>query len=146
MARQHVGYTPKSVGCLEAYKLYWKNAFDFNGRASLTEYWYPMIWQIIFSMAISVLFVVFFMGSVFSASGQGEAWMGAGIGLLGFSIIVVIWEIINFIPSLSIAVRRLHDTGKSGLFMLLMFAWGIGPIVLLIFLALPSDRNQNKYN
>lgn len=50
-----------------------------------------------------------------------------------------------FIPGLSLAVRRLHDTGKSGLWMLVTFVPIVGTILLLIFMVQRGNPMANLY-
>jgi uncharacterized membrane protein YhaH (DUF805 family) len=94
---------------------------DFSGRATRSEYWY---------------FVLFYFLCAFIA-GILDGILGLGV----FSIIAVFGLLL---PSLAVAVRRLHDTGKSGWWMLI----GIVPlafIVLLVFFCQKSDEAENAY-
>ena len=88
------------------------------GRASRSEYW----WWTLF---------------VFIAS------FGAGIldGLIGSDSINIFANIVSlvvFLPNLCVAIRRCHDSGHSGW-------WVICPIVNLVMMFLPSDPNENEY-
>jgi len=65
--------------------------------------------------------------------------MDSAIGTL-FNIVYILISLGLFLPSLAIAVRRLHDTGRSGWWMLLTLLPILGPIVLLVFFVLPSKR------
>ena len=62
-----------------------------------------------------------------------------------FTFICGIIELALFLPSLGLAVRRLHDIGKSGWWWLLSFACCIGPIVLIIWFIKESDPVENEY-
>ncbi len=135
----------KNVGFTEAYKLYWKNAFDFSGRANLAEFWFVMVWDMIIGMGMAILFIVLSLGAVTSASGPGEGWMIVGFGIIALIVVAAIWSLVNLIPAISLTVRRLHDSDKSGLFVLLIFLWGIGSIILLVLMCLPSDPHENRY-
>ncbi len=48
-------------------------------------------------------------------------------------------------PTLAVSVRRLHDIGRSGWWLLIAFIPLIGAIVLLIFMVLDSKPNNNDY-
>ncbi len=133
------------VGFVEAYKLYWKNAFNFSGRASVAEYWFAILWNIIISVAISILFVVVLIGLIFGLAGTNFLYMPLGLSVLVLLIVAFVWGIVNLIPGISLMVRRLHDSGKSGLFALLSLVWVVGTIILLVFMCLPSDENENQY-
>lgn len=50
-----------------------------------------------------------------------------------------------FIPAAAVLVRRLHDVGRSGWWILVGFVPLIGDVVLLIFALLPSQPGQNRY-
>lgn len=89
----------------------YQNTFNFSGRASLGEIWSLFSFQaIIYAILLAVL----------SVSKQGT----------GAEIISIIWIcvlVINAIPNLSCQVRRLHDVGRSGWYLLI----GAVPIVNL---------------
>jgi uncharacterized membrane protein YhaH (DUF805 family) len=53
--------------------------------------------------------------------------------------------IVLFIPGITVAVRRLHDTGRTGWWLLLIFLPFIGPIILIIFYLIDSDPGDNEY-
>src|SRR5690606_13737347 len=63
-----------------------------------------------------------------------------GMGLLGG-----IYALAVLIPSLAVSVRRLHDTDRSGWWLLIALVPLIGAIVLLVFLVLDSNSGQNQY-
>ena len=69
---------------------------QFTGRARRSEYWYFVLFNLIVSMGL---------GAVDAATG------------LGF--LSALYGLIAFIPGIAVAVRRLHDTGKSGLWLLI---------------------------
>lgn len=60
-------------------------------------------------------------------------------------IVNVIWYIATIVPSLALSVRRLHDVGKSGWWMLLSLIPIVGSIVILVWLLTDSDMNENEY-
>jgi uncharacterized membrane protein YhaH (DUF805 family) len=49
------------------------------------------------------------------------------------------------LPSLAVAARRLHDTGRSGWWLLLIFAILIGWIILIVWYCQDSNSGENKY-
>ncbi len=63
----------------------------------------------------------------------------------GMGILVGLYIFLIIIPSLSVTVRRLHDTGKSGLWVLLSLIPIIGAIVLLVFTVQDSVPSENEY-
>lgn len=64
----------------------------------------------------------------------------AGLGLLGG-----IYSLAVLIPSIAVTIRRLHDTGRTGWWFLLIFIPLIGAIVLLVFMVLDSEEGTNDY-
>jgi uncharacterized membrane protein YhaH (DUF805 family) len=96
---------------------------DFTGRARRSEYWW---------FALSV-FIVYF---VFSIVGRG---FGAG-AVLGYLAGLAL-----FLPSLAVAVRRLHDTNRSGWWYLISFIPLVGGIILIVFFCQDSAGGPNQY-
>ena len=94
---------------------------DFTGRATRSEYWYFILFSFLLSFAFSVIdtFVINRM------IGMDSSQSGGILGVL-FSLALII-------PSIAIGVRRLHDTGKSGLWLLIGFLPVIGTLILLFF-------------
>ena len=108
----------------DAYKLAWVNFAKCTGRSRRSEFWF-------FGLAnFVVLFILGIIGGII-----GEA----GMALPGIYVLAII------IPGISLAVRRLHDTGKSGCFILLGLIPLIGEIILLYFYCLDSEERQNEY-
>lgn len=105
---------PGNVSFGEAVKNFFVKAFDFNGRATRSEYW----WAFLFNFLVS--FVTGMIGGVIS-------------GLV---------TLVFFIPGLSLGVRRLHDTGKSWVWMLLGLIPVLGVIILIVFYCQDSDGDN----
>lgn len=101
----------------------------FSGRARRKEYWYFFLFSLIISIVLAVVDGV--TGS-FSAE--------AGVGLLGG-----IYALAVLIPGLAVSVRRLHDTGRSGWWLLIALIPVIGAIVLLVFMVLEGKPGTNQY-
>ena len=112
-------------------KVVFDNYANFEGRARRSEYWYYVLLNALLGVGIFVL------GAVFA---------GMEIGILSglFMLAYVVLAVGTFIPSLAVAVRRLHDGNYSGWFLLLGFV-PIANIVLIVFLATEGTRGPNKY-
>lgn len=109
----------------EAVKTAFDKYADFNGRASRSEYWYYVLFIFLVSMAISTI--------------------GGPIG--GPRLVYVLNTLLTlvlFLPSLAALFRRLHDTGRTGLWFLLGF-FPLTAIVLIVFLCLDSQPGENEY-
>ncbi|GGR55533.1 membrane protein [Deinococcus seoulensis] len=120
------------------------NYANFQGRARRREYWmYTLINAIItFVLAIPLFSVVMALIAEADASADpGAALTGT---TLIFATIYALYALATFIPSLAIAVRRLHDTGKSGWWYLLNLV-PMGSLVIFIFTILDSESGSNKW-
>ena len=106
-----------------------KNYAAFNGRARRKEYWYFLLFNIIISIVLAVI-----DGVTGSFNPKG------GMGLLGGIYILAI-----LIPGIAVSVRRLHDTARSGWWLLIGLVPLIGGIVLLVFMVQDSKLGQNQY-
>ena len=106
-----------------------KEYANFNGRARRKEYWMFTIFNIIFGGIAMTLDSVF-----------GIAIEGVGYGpLYGVYVLVL------FIPGLAVAVRRLHDIGKSGWMILIALIPVIGAIWILVLMLTDSKLGKNQY-
>ena len=108
---------------MEWYKKALQNYAVFTGRAHRTEYWMFVLFHFLILVAVSFI----------------ENMLGLGGFLSG------LYGIALFIPLISAAVRRLHDTGRSGWWYLLMLIPVIGTIIVIVMLALDSEAGSNEY-
>ena len=106
---------------------------DFNGRARRKEYWMFALVNFIISLAIVGLD---------NALGQSFSYTG---NVLGAGVFNSIYNLLILIPSLTVAVRRLHDVGKSGWMLLIGLIPLVVAIWLLILLLRDSEAGENKY-
>jgi uncharacterized membrane protein YhaH (DUF805 family) len=121
----------------------------FNDRAEKKEFWYFSLFVVIFSIALAFIdafipgFDTFFeipLPEQLNATYGSTYSTPSGVGLLGG-----IYALAMAIPSLSIAVRRLHDTDRTGWWLLLVLLPLIGIIVLMVFWAKDSTPGENRY-
>jgi len=82
------------------------------------------------------------LGTLLSSSLTSGVAYVARVVLLGGVTIV---HLIIFIPYLAIVVRRLHDSGKSGFWILITFFPYVGGLILLLFFLQDSDSGWNAY-
>jgi uncharacterized membrane protein YhaH (DUF805 family) len=109
---------------------------DFNGRARRTEYWVFALVNCIISI---VLWSIIYLPTVLHGRGENGTYP-----LLG-SCLFLLFCLATFLPGLAVAIRRLHDTGKSGWWFLITFVPLVGSIILLIFLFMDSQPGPNQY-
>ena len=100
---------------------------DFNGRARRSEYWFFILFSVIAGIVANILNSILHLPS----SSTGTTLLGS---LLNLALLL---------PNLGVAVRRLHDTGRSGWWLLIALT-GVGVIVLIVFFVFDS-QGDNKY-
>ena len=108
-----------------------ENYDNFNGRARRSEYWY-------FTLTNTLVFIGLYIVTIVGVLAKISVLAGIG-GLLLISFVLV-----TLIPQVAVAVRRLHDIGKSGAFLFLRLV----PFVSLIFLyfyTIDGEKNDNRY-
>ncbi|MEI8595854.1 DUF805 domain-containing protein [Photobacterium sp. Hal280] len=101
----------------------------FSGRAQRQEYWYFFLINLVITLALGIV------DNLLNTPGAGE-----GTGLLGG-----VYSLAVLLPSVAVGVRRLHDIGKSGWWMLLSLIPVIGFVVLLFFFARDGQPGPNEY-
>ena len=101
----------------------------FEGRARRREYWFFVLFYILISVVLAV--VDRMLGTYDETYGMGALGALFCLGLL--------------IPSIAVGARRLHDTGRSGWWLLVGFIPVIGVIVLIVFFVLDSQPGTNAY-
>ena len=95
---------------------------DFSGRSMRSEYWYWLLFVILGSFVAAIVDAFttgFLLGAVF------------GLG--------------TFLPGLAVAIRRLHDTNRSGWWILLGVVPIIGWIILFIWYATEGTSGENRF-
>lgn len=101
----------------------------FQGRSQRAEYWYFGLFYCLIYIALIILDVLTGLYS--------EQW--------GYGLFSTLASIALFLPSLSVTIRRLHDTNRSGWWFLIALIPLIGLIVLLVFLVQDSTAGDNLY-
>lgn len=115
--------SPSYVGMVDAVKLFIQNYTNFNGRSTRSEYWFTYL---AFLIVGSVLGLLSSFLSIFKIL----------TGLLSLAILI---------PSLALSIRRLHDIGKSGWYLLMSLIPLVGGIIVLVFLCTPSQPQGNQW-
>ena len=102
--------------------------FIFSGRASRPEYWFFFLFIVIWSIIAGIIDLQFF--TQVSVTQTDEVKSVAATSRQPVQSIV---GLIVFIPHLAVAFRRMHDTGRSGLYALLPILLMVGAFAVLIF-------------
>jgi uncharacterized membrane protein YhaH (DUF805 family) len=110
------------------YLLALKGYAIFRGRSRRAEYWYFVLVQTIIILACVAADNL--LGLNFEEANNGP--------------ITAIYGLLTFLPQLAVSIRRLHDTGRSGWWILIGFTI-IGAIPLIIWYATDSEAGNNKF-
>ncbi len=120
---------------IEAVKSAYANYVNFSGRAQRSAYWWWALFQ-------------FVVGAIIALA-EGGGSMTSGDGAVGVAVVgglfTMLWTLINLLPGLSLLVRRLHDTDRSGWWALILFVPLIGVIVLLVWLCSKGTSGVNRF-
>lgn len=111
---------------------YWKkvvleNYLNFDGRARRAEFWWYFLANLIISIVLNI---------IDAALGLGGGYGGVLSGIYGLAVLL---------PGIAVGIRRLHDTGKSGWWLLIVFVPIVGIIVLIVFWATDGTPGTNDY-
>lgn len=93
-----------------------QNYFKFSGRARRSEYWYFFLFNLIIIIILNII----------------DAALSLGITL------TAIYDLAVLIPAIAVGVRRMHDTNRSGWFILI-------PLVNIVFACMDGTPGENKY-
>ena len=112
---------------LNYYKTFWTKAFDFKGRSTRSEYWWAYLANII----------IYFLLAIFVGISSA---ISETLGLL-FNLIYILYALGQFIPSISICIRRVRDMGKAWPWIFINLIPIIGAIWYIVLLCQPSLPN-----
>ncbi len=118
------------VGFGEAIRQACRNGFAYRGRASRSAYWWFLLFQ-------GVVFAVVAIASTPLAGNKGAS--------LAIAIISSLPLLYLEMATLALWVRRLHDTDRSGWWILILIVPYVGAITLLIFTLLKGTPGPNRY-
>ncbi|SHI95084.1 Uncharacterized membrane protein YhaH, DUF805 family [Shimia gijangensis] len=107
-------------------------SLNFTGRATRAEFW----WWSLFQFLIMT-------GCIFADVIKITNAETVALNPLGYSSFV--FGLLTMIPNLSVAIRRLHDTGRSGFWYFIVFVPFVGGLWFLVLMVLPSERDDNYY-
>ncbi|SOH93059.1 Uncharacterized membrane protein YhaH, DUF805 family [Monaibacterium marinum] len=110
------------MGFSEAVQAVLAKYMVIEGRARRSEYWW-------FTLAMIL----------------GNIATGVVDGILGISLLSILFGLAVLIPSLTVSIRRLHDVGKSGWWLLIVLVPIVGWLVLLFFTVQDSQQGANAY-
>ncbi len=100
-----------------------KNYAGFTGRARRTEYWMFFLINLVIVVVLDLL----------------------GMAVRAIALLAGIYGLAVLIPSIAVGVRRLHDTGRSGWWLLIGLIPVVGTIILLVFMATEGQPGDNEH-
>ncbi len=109
--------------------LFWTRSFDYKGRTSRAEFWSGVLGNAIIMLALLIALIISL--TCFSPA------------INTFSIIMIIFFslfcLVELLPSITLIIRRMHDIGKSGFYIFVLFIPLVGFIWYLYLVTRPSD-------
>jgi uncharacterized membrane protein YhaH (DUF805 family) len=111
---------------VEAISAGFSNYVNFSGRAIRSEYWFWLLFTILLTIAASVVDL-------------------AIVSAVGFSMLSTIASLATFLPSLAVAVRRLHDRDQSGWWILIALIPLVGAIILIVWFCQRGTVGPNRF-
>lgn len=102
---------------LDAVKICLRKYAEGNGRASRAEYWYFVLFILLVQIAFRVL----------------------------YPPLAYVFDLAVFLPNIGVGIRRLHDTDRAGLWLLISLIPLVGWIVLVIWFSQKSDPGENRF-
>ncbi len=104
---------------------FWKRYSDLRGRSRRSEFWFSVLINWIIAILISIVGIL----------------LPVNLG----EVIGTVFTAMLFLPNIAVAVRRMHDIGKSGWMLLVGFIPFIGAVWLVILFAIDSEKTANEY-
>ena len=128
---------------------YWLECFtkhyaDFSGRARRSEYWGTVLFNGLIQAGLSIILSIVATILFSSIEINGEVTFSSLFFLLP-DIPIYIYSLIWLLPGLAVAVRRLHDIGKSGWNLLWILLPIVGAIMLIYWYCQDSQPEENKW-
>ena len=101
----------------------------FSGRARRKEYWFFVLFNFIFAVVLAFI----------------DGMIGTFDPETGYGVLSGIYGLVVIIPGIAVTIRRLHDTDRSGWWLLILFIPLIGAIWLLVLMIIDGTPGENQY-
>ncbi len=121
---------PPRTSFIGAIKKGFRGYVVWNARSTRAEYWWWTLFVIIVALVATIIDSVLFSSDMLPGAGP----------------VYLITTLALFLPGLSVWIRRLHDTDRSGWWVWIMLIPIIGLIVSLVFVLLPSKMGPTRWN
>ena len=106
----------------------WKNYILFKGRVMRPEFWYFSLYNLLVVLVLSAISCI------------GLGWVSTTA-----LVFAILYALAVITPNIALAVRRLHDTNRSGWWLLVGLIPVVGWIILIVFMARDTHRAENRY-
>ena len=117
---------------------------QFSGRSRRKEYWMFALFLLIVYIIAMALDSMLGFGTTTRYADVSDTGAAAGFNSTG-GIITMLAMLAMFLPSLAVGIRRLHDTDRSGWWLLIGLILLIGTIVLLVFYCTDGTKGPNRF-
>ncbi|MCZ2491276.1 DUF805 domain-containing protein [Dellaglioa carnosa] len=118
---------------IESYKNFWNNITNFSDTARRSDFWWPAIINAIVGFLIVNIYTFSVGHPITDIYNFSDLALATGRNIVVF----LVW-----LANLSVTVRRLHDTDRSGWWILLQLIPILGPIWFIILMVLPGKSNR----
>ncbi|EJF5835560.1 DUF805 domain-containing protein [Salmonella enterica] len=115
------------IGCFK--NVIFIDYFNFHDRSTRREYWWFTFFNLLFYFIINIAVMI----------------VNNFIRIELLTSISLAYAFLTVIPAIAVGVRRLHDIGRSGWYILLGIIPVIGAIILILFFCIDSENGVNKY-
>jgi len=150
----------------------WRQYANFDGRAQRKEYWFFVLFTSLIGLGLSLIGTLFVLKDIDTIAEtivnddiilREDGFFALTIDtlevLMPYYILVDIYMLVSLIPSMAVLVRRLHDSGKSGLWLLICYSLvvistfqpviaivaGIANLIVFVFTLLDSEPTANEW-
>ncbi|GAA1838698.1 DUF805 domain-containing protein [Microlunatus capsulatus] len=133
----------------QAFVRFWKKYATFSGRASRSEFWWWYLISVVVSIILGVISVaVVGVDTTVPAPGADAQQYAVDSMLrsLKTSAASSVWSLLTFVGLLALSARRLHDTGRSGWWYLIILVPVVGIVVLIVFWASAPRPEGQRYD
>lgn len=118
---------------IESYKRFWTRLGDFSGTSSRSDYWWAILINYIIGVLIAAIIQAMTGHSMTTLMSQGNLFFDTTFDVIG----LILW-----FGTLSLRIRRLHDSNHSGWWVLISWLPLIGPIWFFVFMVWPSEPSR----
>lgn len=116
------------MGFYNGFKLFWVRAFDYKGRTSRSEFWWGVLGNAIIMVALIILLVISLTCFKPVINPFSKVMIAA------FALFCVV----EMLPSITLIIRRMHDIGRSGYYLFVLFIPIVGFIWYIYLVTRPS--------